>query len=587
MNSRPRNWSTKSLRSLRVKLAFIVLLMTVPLVGMLIYNNFYAIHVVRGQVADSYRDTLTLYRNQIDVGLNDADQYMNVIAYGNELLSLGQAETDDDYYVTKSYLYNKLATDIPLYRSVSSFFTYEETRQDFMSVWNNGDFSYEETNSVKLYLVDWIRKQPLNKGLSLRWQYHRIGQKYYLIDIVRAGDAYLGAWVEADRLIAPLRSLKIGKEGQILLSNDAGEPITNSTVVLDNGINLRQDMTSYYLSGSESKYLVVGEHSERGNFNLIALIPDANILDKLPYLQRLIWIITIAAMIVIPIGLYFMRRSILTPLNRILLAMKKVRSGDWGIRVDLAKSSDEFLILGDSFNAMMGEIQTLRVNVFEEQLNKQREELQRLQMQVNPHFFLNSLNIVYNLAKVKNHELILQMTESLIHYFRYMFRSPTSFVKLADELSHTGNYLRIQVLRFPGQLTWTIDAPDYLQDIPIPPLIVQSFVENSVKHAFRMDEEPIDISVSIRFEDEEIGSWMRIAIRDTGCGFEERVLEALRAGLSIQNEKGEHTGIWNVQRRLALIYGEDVSIRFGNDKNTGGAVVELILPTDPRMEDFA
>src|SRR5690606_33314794 len=127
--------------------------------------------------------------------------------------------------------------------------------------------------------------------------------------------------------------------------------------------------------------------------------------------------------------------------------------------------------------AMMDEIQRLRVNVYEEQLNKQREELQRLQLQVNPHFFLNSLNIVYNLAKVKNFNLIMEMTSALIQYFRFLFRSNTSFVKLKDELEHTRNYMNIQTLRFPEKLYCNVDAPIYLNDVPVPPLIIQSFVE--------------------------------------------------------------------------------------------------------------
>jgi two-component system sensor histidine kinase YesM len=581
----PLKWRL-STNSLRIKLAFSVLVMTLPLVGMLIYNNFYAIHVVRGQVADSYKDSLTLYMNQIDVGLNDVDSYMNTIAFGNDLLSVGQAVTDDEYYTAKFYLFNKLTNDIALYRSMSSFFVFEEQKQDYMDVSSTGNFSNEEKESVKNYVIDMINRQEIMKGnFTKRWQYYQIGQEHYLIDIVQKGDAYLGAWVSTEQLMAPLRSLKMGKEGEILLANDQGEPITDTTIVHDNGIELRQDLTAYYLSGSDKKFLVVGAHANRGNFSLVTLIPDTNILANLPYLQRIIWIITIGSMIFIPIGLYLMRRALLTPLSRILLAMKKVRGGDWSTQVDVHKSSDEFILLGDSFNSMMTEIQTLRVNVFEEQLNKQREELQRLQLQVNPHFFLNALNIVYNLAKVKNFELILEMTMALIHYFRYLFRSNTSFVKLRDELEHTRNYMNIQNLRFPGQLTWAIDAPVYLSETPVPPLIIQSFVENSIKHAVTMDE-PIVIAVQISFLDEENGSRMKISIKDTGCGFSDQVLQELQAGRNIQNNRGEHTGIWNVQRRLRLLYDETVSIYYFNDKETGGAVVEIILPTNPEMEEM-
>jgi len=176
------------------------------------------------------------------------------------------------------------------------------------------------------------------------------------------------------------------------------------------------------------------------------------------------------------------------------------------------------------------------------------------------------------------------MTRSLIHYFRYMFRSNTTFVPLRDELEHTRNYLRIQSLRFPEKLTWTLEVPFYLENTPIPPLVVQSFVENSIKHAVTMDR-PVHISVRIDFLDEDSGSWVNIGIQDTGRGFEEEVLRELQAGRSVENERGERTGIWNVQRRLKLLYGDNVCIRFHNDPATGGAAVQIIVPANPAMEE--
>jgi two-component system sensor histidine kinase YesM len=555
--------------------------MTLPLVGMLLYNNFYAIKVVREQVADSYSNTLSQNMSQIDADLNDVDSYMNTISgMSSDLMSLSLAENDDDYYMAKVYLHNKLVNDFALYRSMSAFFVFVEHREDYMEVPNN-NISFNEKERVKQYVYDLILREKIPKGLSeKRWQYARIGQNHYLIDIVQAGDAYLGACVNTDQLLMSLGSLKLGEGGITLLANDQGEPITNATLVFEQGIELRENLNDYYLSGDEKKYLVIGTPSKKGNFQMFALIPDSTILDKLPYMQRIIWFISTAVLIFVPIGFYFMRLAFLVPLGKVLFAMKKVRSGDWNIRVDLNKDTDEFKLLGNSFNSMMDEIQRLRTNVYEEQLNKQREELQRLQLQINPHFFLNALNIVYNLAKVKNFNLIMEMTMALIHYFRYLFRSNTSFVKLKDELEHTRNYLNIQAMRFPGKLTWSVDSPEYLTDVPVPPLIIQSFAENSIKHAVTM-EEPVHISVQIGFADEESGSMIKIRIEDTGQGFRNEVLQVLQEGKSVENDRGEHTGIWNVQRRLRLLYQETSFIRFFNNMETGGAVVEIILPAEP------
>jgi two-component system sensor histidine kinase YesM len=576
-----KGFRVRSGNSLIIKLALSVVIMTLPLVVMLLYNNFYSINVVREQVAASYKNTLSLYMSQIDFSLNAVDSYLNTVAAeGLVLSSLEHAATDEEYYMAKQSLYNSLSDNKSLYPSVSGFVVYASDRGDYMNVSGVRLSPLEEKDRLQQYIVDIIERQayPLSTRAK-RWQYARIGDDFYIIDLVRSGNMYLGAWLRTEDLLYPLRALKI-EGGEKLLGNDHGEPITNSALVFDHGITLREEVGNYYLSGEEQRFLVVGAESSRGNFNLFALIPDNQILSNLPYLQRLVWVITCAALFFIPIGLYLMRKAMLLPLNRVLLAMKLIREGNWNTRVDMPKTSDEFILLGNSFNGMMDEIQSLRIHVYEEQLSKQREELQRLQLQLNPHFFLNALNIVYNMAKVKNFESIMQMTLSMIHYFRFLFRSNTSFVKLKDEVEHTRNYLQIQMLRFPERLTWDIDAPDYLMEIPAPPLVIQSFVENAIKHAVTMAK-PIHVSVTIGVADEEDESNIKIRIADTGKGFDDSVLKELQAGRSLENDQGEHTGIWNVQRRLMLLYKEPAALRFYNDETTGGAVVEIILPAYP------
>lgn len=579
MKFRSRSWS---INSLRTKLSISVLMMTLPLIGMLLYNNFYAIGVVREQVSDSYISALTFYMNQIDTGLNDVDSYINMVAgpSNSDLVSLDLSIEDEEYYMAKTYLFNKLSRDIALYPTVNTFFVYISERQEYMEL-SKGEIAYQEKEEVKNHVIDLIQYQQIPQGLGKKkWQYAKIGGEYYLIDIARSGNAYLGAWVKVDLLLKPLQSLMLAEGGTILLSSDHGEPLTDISIVDDYGIELRAKPNDYYLSGTEQKFLVVGKNSNRGNFNLFVLIPDGAVLANLPYLQKLVWLVTAGAIFFIPLGLYVIRQAILVPMGRVIAAMKKVRNGDWGVRVEKLKGSDEFILLGHSFNSMMNEMETLRVNVYEEQLNKQREELQRLQLQVNPHFFLNSLNIIYNLAKLKNYNLIMEMTVALIQFFRFLFRSNTSFVKLKEELEHTRNYLKIQMLRFPEKLTWEVDAPVYFSEVPVPPLIIQSFVENSIKHAVTMVE-PVHIRVKVSFA-EESGSMMNISIQDTGKGFSDELLEVLQAGRSIENDRGEHTGIWNVQRRLRLLYGESASTQFSNDRDTGGATIIMILPIKPK-----
>ncbi|MFC3843506.1 sensor histidine kinase, partial [Paenibacillus sp. MAH-36] len=171
---------------------------------------------------------------------------------------------------------------------------------------------------------------------------------------------------------------------------------------------------------------------------------------------------------------------------------------------------------------------------------------------------------------------------SLMKYFRYMLRSNLSLVKLKDELEHTQNYFRIQELRFPESLTCQINAPEYLIDTYVPPLVIQTFVENTVKHAITLDE-PIHISIDIDVIEQDHVPYITISIQDTGTGFPDDVLHVLQKEESLVTEQGEHLGIWNIQRRLRLLYAQSAQISFSNRLPRGAAIL-ITLPIHLKMK---
>jgi two-component system sensor histidine kinase YesM len=273
----------------------------------------------------------------------------------------------------------------------------------------------------------------------------------------------------------------------------------------------------------------------------------------------------------------YIRNAILLPIKVITRAMVSLRDGNPDTHISLNASSDEFSIMNNTFNSMISEIKNLKIKIYEEKIDKQRVELKHLQLQINPHFFLNSLNIIYQLANLRDYKLIQEMSFCLIEYFRFMFRSNFTFVSVEEEINHTKNYLRIQQMRFPEHLTYRVSVPDSLLIFPIPPLSIQTFVENSIKYSVNNDTTAC-VTVEISHECSGAGvAGMIIIIKDTGDGFDLADLERFNRSESIEDNNGEHIGIWNVRRRLSILYGETAWIRFYNGEK-GGACVEMRLP---------
>jgi len=571
--------------SLRSKMAAAITLIIVPLVAILLVSNFYSERVVRNQVTQSQMNLLSLYMGQIDRNLEEIDKYLFDMAASNgDLVTLNYPGTRDEaaYTIAKLRLFSTLIDDSTYYPTADVLFAYSIPNAELIMTQNFGK-SYVERQQVQLEITRMIQDQARKLSYS-KWHVWRGEDRNYLFHVVKTGEAYVGAWIYAEKLMVPMSLIHLGESGAALFTTEQGEPLSHERLVEDEEIDLRFPENDYSVSGKSVSYMVMGETSTQGDFNLVTLLPESEVLEQLPVVQYLSMVLSVTAGLFILLFFYFMRRIFLLPFKQIIFAMRKVRDGNWDVRLDRKPSSREFEILNDTFEQMIYEIQRLKIDVYEEKLNHQKAELKHLQLQINPHFFLNSLNIIYNLATVKDFVLIQELSKCLVIYFRYMFRSNSYFVALKDELQHTANYLRIQQLRFPNSLRYRVDEPpDALLARGVPPLIVQTMVENTIKHVVNIDEQ-IDIFVSVHRECEDGGD-LRIIVRDTGPGFPAWLLEQIDDDSWLKGEH-EQIGIWNAKKRLRLLYGDKGDIRFYNHSD-GGAVVEITIPDLPNREELA
>lgn len=570
-----------SWKSLRIKLIAGIVLLVAPLIGLLIYSNLYAVKVVRSQVADSNKNLMSMCMDQFDRNLQNADDYLlGLIGAGPELEELDSG-TDFERYSAVRRLSANVSGMLPSLQAVDGLFVYSAVRDEYIPA-HSTRTTMDERQFVRDYVEETAaRGQTAKELFHKRWHVRQLGNAHYLIRLMKYDRVYLGAWINIDRTDIPLEFIHIGAEGAVLFADLQGMPLSNEAFVDRTGAVVAEDLSHYYLTGSDDRFLAVGDRSSKGDFSLIAFIPEEKILEKLPQLQRLVALITLGAIALLPLGLYFLRKVLLVPLNRLLQAMKRIGEGNLETRIPRFPTSEELAVVRDTFNGMMSQIRELRISVYEEKLSKQKAELQHLQLQLNPHFFINSLNMVHVLARTKNNELAEEISLCLVHYFRYMLRSNLTFVTLGEELEHIRNYVRIQELRYSENFRCELQAPDFLMRTPIPPLLLHTFAENTVKHAITLDE-PTLLAMIIDLEageadDEE---WIRIAIQDNGPGFRQEALEEISRGNRVVDEEGEHIGIWNARRRLQLLYGQRASIRFGKTE-PHGAKVEIRLPLRP------
>jgi len=564
--------------SIRVKLVLGLLSITVPLIALLLYNNDYSVRVIHNQVAMSNKSLISIHMKQIDDQLSEVERHLTGLAFSDfNLLTMGdQQATEDQYMMAKSGVSRLLTSDLIVYPYIDGFFVYSLPRQDMMEAYKPV-VGYSELTGLRQALSGQIARltaQPLHANTE--WTAMRVGGDNYIVRLLRSGELYIGAWVKARTMLAPLSGMNTGETGAVLIVNGAGEPLGGTQPLSDEGLDFTQGFQNYYLSGSGHDYLVVGEASTKGDFSLVAVSPDKQILENLPYLANAANFVILVAIAMLLLSAWFLRKVLLMPLRKLMVGMRLIGEGNLNLQIEESPVPDEFQLVNRTFNQMITQIEELKIHVYEEQLSKHRAELKHLQLQINPHFFMNSLNILYNLAQVKQYELIQEMTMCLVQYFRYMFQSNHPLVQLKDELKHIRNYLHIQQMRLPDRFNCDIQVPEYLQETPIPPLILQTLVENTIKHAVRMDGS-ISMSIEASLDTLADEPLVCISVRDTGKGFSDEALDAIRGGRQISDENGAHIGLWNVRERLRLQFGERAWMECYNDE-PHGAVVELMIP---------
>jgi two-component system sensor histidine kinase YesM len=470
--------------SMTVKLVLGLLSITVPLIALLLYNNSYSVNVVHSQVAASNKNLIDIYMNQIDAQFTEVERHLaGLTATDLNVQYMGDSISEDDYVLARTAVYRKLTSDLSIYPYVDGFYVYSIARHDGVEAYK-GALSYPQLTDIRQALRDKVDElSQKSQYQNVQWKIQQMGGENYLVRLMHDGDLYVGAWVKASTVLKPLRGMRTGETGAVLLVDGQGHNLYSTRDISNKHLDLSGGFQSYYLSGQEDKYLIIGEASSKGNFSLIAAIPDESILENLPYLTKASTVVILLALLMLPLSFFILRKVILLPLGKMVSAMRLMGKGNLNIRIDAVQAPDEILLVNRTFNTMISQIEELKIHVYEEQISKQRAELKHLQLQINPHFFMNSLNILYNLAQVRKFEPIQEMTMHLVHYFRYMFQSHQSLVLLKDELLHIRHYLRIQQMRFPDTFSCEIAIPPYLESTAIPPLMIQTVVENSVKYA--------------------------------------------------------------------------------------------------------
>lgn len=250
--------------------------------------------------------------------------------------------------------------------------------------------------------------------------------------------------------------------------------------------------------------------------------------------------------------------GIATPIKNLCEMATKAGKGDFDVRVQ-EQQDDELEVLRISFNNMVEHIGSLVENIRVEQLNLRATELQLLQAQIKPHFLYNTLDGIICLAESGDQEDVINMVSALSDFFRLTLNRGLDYTSVKDEKIHTDSYLKIQQYRYRDILDYTIQIPEELYQYQILKLTLQPLVENALYHGLKNKRRLGHIMVSGKKD----GDHLYLTVWDDGIGMRPERLGYLRrviAGTHMDEESTSGIGLYNVNKRIQMNYGEKYGI---------------------------
>lgn len=296
--------------------------------------------------------------------------------------------------------------------------------------------------------------------------------------------------------------------------------------------------------------------------------------DKMSLQKYMFQLILIFAIISSVLVTFFFSLSIYKPVRALVNFVDNTEETPELSNLD----GEEVKYIAEKIRNMLEQSGKLK-NELDTQIKALKEtEITALKMQINPHFLFNTLNLI-NLHLSDKYGFDYSgnnMISSLSAVLRYTFATETNTVPVEKEIKNLGSYTEILKERYSGRFEISYEIPPEINGCKIPVMTFQPIIENSVYHGFKKSTENKIVSVKISgfIKDETL----YFVISDNGCGIEEGKLKELNESLKSPSElKSAHIGLYNVNRRIKLIYGENYGINI-TSKEGKGTVIILTFP---------
>lgn len=265
-------------------------------------------------------------------------------------------------------------------------------------------------------------------------------------------------------------------------------------------------------------------------------------------------------------------RSITVRLKELMYRMSNVKT--YLIKKSIHISGkDEIGMVDVQFVDMLNQINALMKENDKIQQENNFVQAELLQQQINPHLLYNSLSAIRYLSLYSKIQDINQITENLIGFYKLSLSSGNTIIALKEELDICAQYIKLISKVYDIDIVYEFSIDEKIQESICLKLILQPIVENAVLHGFKKLSKTARLEISAHCSQEG----MCIEVRDNGRGMPTE--KATKLGDTSGIIKG--FGLFNVNKRIKLFYGEQYGLSVESEEGVG-TVVTIVLPNPER-----
>lgn len=553
----------------------------------IVYKFYFYVQETTGRnVVDNQEEVTKRISEQTDNFIRSIDN-IALQVMGNEILLDGFAQVDDEPHLNwfggRTFLKNKMQNALmkingPLDQT-ERICVYNE-KQDYISY----GVVYEKENKVNESLsridvkglTEEINQMPYSKRtVSVHTDYW--GKEEDIISVFRIlTDAMSGNQYGVIEVQRPVKKLR----EEILLKNEGCMEI----YILDAEGNMvlpakgQDDRKAVYAQAGGSRNgrqvtesgILTWNTGEEYGWKTVAFQSGENLLSPMKDFRNfVVGAITLFSGISIAFFILFTKKLLL-PIKNLSDSANKVNYNNLELKIQELKGSEVDRI-NQAFQAMF---ERLKVSMD----NEVKSRFWAMQAQMNPHFLYNTLSVISAAGIEEDSEKVPFLCEKLSSMLRYSSSYEQRIEKCTAELDYVEDYLALMNERYGGQIDYTVRKIGRIENIEIPKISIQPFVENCFKHGFR--NKPFPWKVQVTVEAEESGFWIRI--EDNGCGLSQKQIRGLTEQIQnaqknpskIQMKEIGGMGLINTVLRFQLICREKIFCEISGSK-LGGALIVI------------